>query len=162
MQTMSGKSLATSLKRKRMALNDTIFKRPSLALQACDGPAAPSSSEFRRLPLILLLLDLEVAHQERQERGEKDLADERLQNGENPGHRSDWHNVAIAHGCERAEAEIRQLGTAAQEVIDIRGDLQRLSSLEVRTGSHQLHHAAKIGECFADQQVNADPSQNRV
>ena len=29
-------SLATSLKRKRRALNDMYFERPSLALQACE------------------------------------------------------------------------------------------------------------------------------
>src|SRR5208283_6007882 len=105
--------------------------------------AAPSCSDFRRLPLILLLLDQEVAYQERQERGEKDLAEERLQHGENPGQRSDWHDVTKAHGCEGEETKIRQLGTAAQEVIDIRGDLQRLSSLEIRTCPRQLDHAAK-------------------
>ena len=37
-----------------------------------------------------------------------------------------------------------------------------MSSLEIRTCPRQLDHAAKVCACFADQQVNADPSQNRV
>ena len=72
----------------------------------------------------------------------------RLQHGENPGQRSDRNDVAKAHGCEREEAEIRQLGTAAQEVIDIRGNPQRMSSLEIRTRASSAPSCCKDRRMF--------------
>ena len=61
-----------------------------------------------------------------------------------------------------SEAEVSQLGTTAEQVIDIGREPQQLPALEKRALVKQLDDAEEIGEGLADQQVDADASQDRV